>query len=52
VLLHASITGDHGEKVPSQVSVPISVKVRITITTETGLACSSVSPVPDEGQGE
>src|SRR5208283_4951278 len=45
--LHASITGDHGENVPSQVSVPIIVTARMTITTEIGRRRQLFSPVPE-----
>src|ERR1700693_1444345 len=43
--LHASITGDHGENVPSQVSVAMVVTIRITITTEKGRRRQLFSPV-------
>src|ERR1700685_2328260 len=45
--LHASITGDHGENVPSHVSVPTIVTARITITTEKGRRRQLFSPVPE-----
>src|SRR5271163_134721 len=45
--LHASITGDHGENVPSQVSVPTSVTASITITTDMGRRSQLFSPVPE-----
>src|SRR5277367_13519 len=45
--LQASITGDHGENVPSQVSVAIIVTTRITITTENGRRRQLFSPVPE-----
>src|SRR5208282_2878948 len=45
--LHASITGDHGENVPSQVSVPTVVTARMTITTEKGRRRQLFSPVPE-----
>src|ERR1700678_4665998 len=45
--LHASITGDHGEDTPSQVSVPTIVTARITITTEKGRRLQFFSPVPE-----
>src|SRR5208282_765612 len=45
--LHASITGDHGENVPSQVRVPMIVTARITITTEKGRRRQLFSPVPE-----
>src|ERR1700676_5133867 len=47
VALHASITGDHGENVPSQVRVPTSVTARMTITTEKGRRRQLFSPVPE-----
>src|ERR1700722_444464 len=43
--LQASITGDHGENVPSQVSVAMVVTTRITITTENGRRRQLFSPV-------
>src|SRR5579862_4513253 len=43
--LHASITGDHGENVPSQVRVPTIVTARITITAEKGRRNQLFSPV-------
>src|SRR5271168_2828052 len=46
-LLHASITGDHGENVPSQVRVPTIVTARIAITTEKGRRRQLFSPVPE-----